>query len=129
MPNSKPVVMDNHPGRNSQTYGIARELGTDMDLIHTPAIGVIGNKGDSQCYLGVQTKVEAIHLGLFRARSDPLDGVARIDLFGGVDVGFGDGGEGGGGGLFNVCIVVLNVWSCCWMELMIVLYFLSIEIE
>ncbi len=57
----EPVVMDNHPGRNTQTYGIARALGTDMDLIHEPALGVIGNKGDSQCYLGVQTKVEAIH--------------------------------------------------------------------
>ena len=31
-----------------------------MDLIHEPSVGVIGNKGDSQCYLGVQQKVEAI---------------------------------------------------------------------
>ncbi|NKB56451.1 MAG: dihydroxy-acid dehydratase [Alphaproteobacteria bacterium] len=41
--------------------GIARELGTDIELIHEPSVGVIGNKGDSQCYLGVQRKVETIH--------------------------------------------------------------------
>lgn len=59
--NSRTVLIDMHPGRNSQTYGIARELGTDLDLIHEPSVGVIGNKGDSQCYMGVQAKVEAIH--------------------------------------------------------------------
>lgn len=58
---TKTVVFDRNPGRNAQTYGIARELGTDMDLIHEPSVGVIGTKGDSQCYLGVQRKVEAIH--------------------------------------------------------------------
>ena len=61
MSNSKPVLIDNHPGRNSQAFGIARELGTELDLIHMPSVGVIGNKGDSQCYMGVQPKVEAIH--------------------------------------------------------------------
>ena len=54
------VLIDTNPGRNAQTFGIARELGTDMELIHMPSVGVIGNKGDSQCYLGVQNKVEAI---------------------------------------------------------------------
>ncbi len=58
--NSRTVLIDMHPGRNSQTYGIARELGTDLNLIHEPSVGVIGNKGDSQCYMGVQPKVEAI---------------------------------------------------------------------
>ena len=61
MRNSKTVLFDNNPGRNAQTVGIARELGTDIDLIHEPSVGVIGNKGDSQCYLGVQRKVEVIH--------------------------------------------------------------------
>ncbi|MBI1397484.1 MAG: dihydroxy-acid dehydratase [Betaproteobacteria bacterium] len=55
------VLFDNNPGRNAQTVGIARELGTDIELIHEPSVGVVGNKGDSQCYLGVQRKVEAIH--------------------------------------------------------------------
>ena len=61
MSKSDPVLIDSHPGRNAQAYGIARELGTDMDLIHKPSVGVVGNKGDSQCYIGVQDKVEAIH--------------------------------------------------------------------
>ena len=58
---SKSVVFDNNPGRNAQTYGVARELNADMELIHEPSVGVVGTKGDSQCYLGVQRKVEAIH--------------------------------------------------------------------
>ena len=61
MPKSSTVLIDHHPGRNSQAIGIARELGTDPELIHAPSVGVIGNKGDSQCYIGVQQKVEAIH--------------------------------------------------------------------
>ena len=64
MSSSKSVIIDRHPGRSSQTIGIARELGTEIDLIHEPSVGVIGNKGDSQCYIGVQRKVEAIHDGL-----------------------------------------------------------------
>ncbi len=79
MSNSKPVVMDKHPGRNTQTYGIARELGTDMDLIHSPAVGVVGNKGDSQCYLGVQSKVEAIH-DCLRGRIGKEDGQIQMRL-------------------------------------------------
>ena len=66
MSESKPVIIDNHPGRSSQTIGIARELGTEIDLIHEPSVGVVGNKGDSQCYIGVQHKVEAIHEALLR---------------------------------------------------------------
>ena len=57
MKNSNTVLIDKNPGRNSQTYGIARELGTDLGLIHEPSVGVVGNKGDSQCYIGVSQKV------------------------------------------------------------------------
>ena len=64
MKNSKTVLIDKNPGRNAQTYGIARELNTDLDLIHEPSIGVVGNKGDSQCYLGVERKVQIIHEAL-----------------------------------------------------------------
>jgi dihydroxy-acid dehydratase len=53
MPNAKNVLIDRHPGRSSQTIGMARVLGTDPDLIHEPSVGVVGTKGDSQCYLGV----------------------------------------------------------------------------
>ena len=64
MKNSKTVLIDKNPGRTSQTFGVARELGTSVDLIHEPSIGVVGNKGDSQCYVGVQPKVETIHQAL-----------------------------------------------------------------
>ena len=64
MTNSKVVLIDRHPGRSAQTIGIARELGTDPDLIHEPSVGVVGTKGDSQCYMGVVAKVDAIHASL-----------------------------------------------------------------
>ncbi len=79
MSKSEPVTIDMHPGRNAQAYGIARELGTDPDLIHAPSVGVIGNKGDSQCYLGVQGKVEAIHDSL-RARIGTQPGQIAMRL-------------------------------------------------
>ncbi len=64
MKNSRIVLIDHHPGRSTQTIGLARELGTDPDLIHEPSVGVVGTKGDSQCYLGVMAKVDAIHEAL-----------------------------------------------------------------
>ena len=64
MKNSKTVLIDRHPGRSAQTIGLARVLGTDPDLIHEPSVGVVGTKGDSQCYLGVVSKVDAIHEAL-----------------------------------------------------------------
>ena len=74
-----PVLIDSNPGRSAQTYGIARELGTDPELIHAPSVGVIGNKGDSQCYIGVQRKAEAIHEAL-RARIGRADGEIPMRL-------------------------------------------------
>ena len=64
MKNANIVLIDSHPGRSAQTIGIARELGTDLSLIHEPSVGVVGTKGDSQCYLGVVAKVEAVHARL-----------------------------------------------------------------
>lgn len=61
MPKSSVVLIDQHPGRSAQTIGLANELGTDPALIHEPSVGVVGTKGDSQCYLGVEAKVRAIH--------------------------------------------------------------------
>ena len=58
---SPAVLIDRHPGRSSQSIGLARAIGTDPDLIHEPSVGVVGTKGDSQCYLGVMAKVDAIH--------------------------------------------------------------------
>ncbi|MDT8855030.1 dihydroxy-acid dehydratase [Paracoccaceae bacterium Fryx2] len=64
MTNPNIVLIDRHPGRSTQTIGLAREIGTDPALIHEPSVGVVGTKGDSQCYLGVMAKVEAIHRAL-----------------------------------------------------------------
>ncbi len=60
----KTVLIDRHPGRSTQSIGLARAIGTDPDLIHEPSVGVVGTKGDSQCYVGVMTKVEAINARL-----------------------------------------------------------------
>jgi dihydroxy-acid dehydratase len=76
---NKPVLIDDNPGRSAQPYGIARELGTDEALVHAPSIGVIGTKGDSQCYIGVQRKVEAIHERL-RQRIGQGDGQIPMRL-------------------------------------------------
>lgn len=64
MTSSKPVLIDRHPGRSAQSIGLAHALGTDPALIHQPSVGVVGTKGDSQCYLGVVAKVDAIHAAL-----------------------------------------------------------------
>ncbi|MDE0538027.1 MAG: dihydroxy-acid dehydratase [Rhodospirillales bacterium] len=61
MPKSNAVLIDRHPGRSAQSIGLANELGTDPSLIHEPSVGVVGTKGDSQCYIGVEPKVRAIH--------------------------------------------------------------------
>lgn len=55
-----------HPGRDSQAYGTARVLGQNPDNIHGDVWAVIGTKGESQCYLGVEPKVEAIQAALSR---------------------------------------------------------------
>jgi dihydroxy-acid dehydratase len=77
--NSKTLLIDRHPGRSAQTIGLARELGTDPELIHEPSVGVVGTKGDSQCYLGVQAKVEAIHDRL-RERIGQEEGKLKLRL-------------------------------------------------
>lgn len=79
MKNSRIVLIDRHPGRSTQTIGLARELGTDPDLIHEPSVGVVGTKGDSQCYLGVVSKVDAIHAKL-KARIGKGPGQLKLRL-------------------------------------------------
>jgi dihydroxy-acid dehydratase len=58
---------------------MARVIGTDPDLIHEPSVGVVGTKGDSQCYLGVAEKVDAIHASL-KSRIGPEDGKLKLRL-------------------------------------------------
>ncbi|HYD10159.1 MAG TPA: dihydroxy-acid dehydratase [Acidimicrobiales bacterium] len=56
----KTFVPDN-PGRDVQRVGTARWLGEDITKVHDPVWGVLGTLGDSQCYLGVRSKVDAVH--------------------------------------------------------------------
>ncbi|WP_420333731.1 dihydroxy-acid dehydratase [Roseibium sp.] len=79
MTKSRIVLIDRHPGRSAQTIGIANELGTDPELIHEPSVGVVGTKGDSQCYLGVASKVDAIHEHL-KSRIGNADGQLKYRL-------------------------------------------------
>ncbi len=79
MQKSNIVRIDRHPGRSAQTIGLANELGTDPALIHEPTVGVVGTKGDSQCYLGVASKVDAIHTCL-RNRIGTADGMLKYRL-------------------------------------------------
>ena len=62
-----------NPGRDVQRVGTARFLGQDPQKIHEPVWAVIGNLGDSQCYLGVADKVQAVQAALAaRIRKDDL---------------------------------------------------------
>jgi dihydroxy-acid dehydratase len=83
------VFVSGNPGRDVQRVGTARWLGEDPTLIHEPVWGVLGNLGDSQCYLGVREKVDAVH----RALSERIqrDGL-RIRLIApGFTLGVSDG--------------------------------------
>ena len=53
-----------NPGRDVQRVGTATFLGEDVTKIHDPVWGVLGNLGDSQCYLGVQEKVAAVQAAM-----------------------------------------------------------------
>ena len=96
MTKSNVVLIDRHPGRSAQTIGMAKVLGTDPELIHEPSVGVVGTKGDSQCYIGVQAKVEAIHeclrsnIGVGNDQMIHVGHSAPACLFTGVEVFGGD---------------------------------------
>ena len=53
-----------NPGRDAQKVGTAAFLGEDVRKIHDPVWAVLGNLGDSQCYLGVQAKVAAVQAAM-----------------------------------------------------------------
>ena len=61
---SKSDFTSENPGRDAQKVGIALFLNQDPYKIHEPVWGVTGNLGDSQCYIGVTQKVQAIHEAL-----------------------------------------------------------------
>jgi dihydroxy-acid dehydratase len=64
--NHAPDLRSSNPGRDVQRVGTANFLGEDVLKIHDPVWAVIGNLGDSQCYLGVQNKVAAVQAALSR---------------------------------------------------------------
>ncbi len=58
--------MSLNPGRDVQRVGTANFLGEDVRKIHDPVWAVVGNLGDSQCYLGVPEKVQAVQAAVSR---------------------------------------------------------------
>ncbi|MBW4029059.1 MAG: dihydroxy-acid dehydratase [Acidobacteria bacterium] len=72
-PLSLDEIRSSNPGRDVQRVGTARFLGQDVAKIHDPVWAVLGNLGDSQCYVGVQEKVAAVQVAMSRR-------IAREDL-------------------------------------------------
>ncbi|HXZ61525.1 MAG TPA: dihydroxy-acid dehydratase [Acidimicrobiales bacterium] len=67
MSTDRPATFESsNPGRDVQRVGTAVFLGEDVRKIHDPVWAVIGNLGDSQCYLGVPEKVAAVQDALSR---------------------------------------------------------------
>jgi len=67
------VFLSDNPGRDVQRVGTARFLGEDITKVHAPVWGVLGTLGDSQCYLGVRAKVDAVQEALAeRIHADDL---------------------------------------------------------
>ena len=64
--NESETFVSINPGRDVQRVGTAAFLGEDVGKIHDPVWAVIGNLGDSQCYLGVPQKVQAVQAALSR---------------------------------------------------------------
>jgi dihydroxy-acid dehydratase len=64
--NESETFVSINPGRDVQRVGTAAFLGEDVAKIHDPVWAVIGNLGDSQCYLGVPQKVQAVQAALSR---------------------------------------------------------------
>jgi dihydroxy-acid dehydratase len=64
--NQSETFVSINPGRDVQRVGTAAFLGEDVGKIHDPVWAVIGNLGDSQCYLGVPQKVQAVQAALSR---------------------------------------------------------------
>jgi dihydroxy-acid dehydratase len=64
--NQSETFVSINPGRDVQRVGTAVFLGEDAGKIHDPVWAVIGNLGDSQCYLGVPEKVQAVQAALSR---------------------------------------------------------------
>ncbi len=64
--NPTSTLVSLNPGRDVQRVGTAAFLGEDIRKIHDPVWAVIGNLGDSQCYLGVPEKVHTVQAAVSR---------------------------------------------------------------
>jgi dihydroxy-acid dehydratase len=60
------TLRSSNPGRDVQRVGTARFLDESVEKIHDPVWAVLGTLGDSQCYLGVRTKVAAVQAAVAR---------------------------------------------------------------
>src|SRR5579859_6131114 len=67
-----------NPGRDVQRVGTARFIGQNPYLIHGDVWAVIGNQGDSQCYLGVSQKVAVIQETVAKLIKDEKLGIRLI---------------------------------------------------
>lgn len=54
------MAFEDNPGRVCQQVGSANALGEDPNRVEGTVWEVIGNEGDSQCYVGVASKAEAV---------------------------------------------------------------------
>ncbi len=61
--NETSTLVSFNPGRDVQRVGTAASSARTSAKIHDPVWAVIGNLGDSQCYLGVPAKVQAVQAG------------------------------------------------------------------
>src|SRR5437868_6122925 len=76
----KDFVSDN-PGRDVQRVGTAKFIGENPFNIHGAVWAVIGNQGDSQCYLGVAEKVAAIQEATAKRIKEEKLGVRLIPTY------------------------------------------------
>ncbi len=74
----KENFVSENPGRDVQRVGTAKFLGQNPFNIHGDVWAVIGNQGDSQCYLGVTEKVAAIQVAVVKMIEKEKLGVRLI---------------------------------------------------
>lgn len=73
--------LSENPGRDVQRVGTAKFIGQNPYLIHGDVWAVIGNQGDSQCYLGVTEKVAVIQEEAAKAIEKEKLGVRLIPQY------------------------------------------------
>jgi dihydroxy-acid dehydratase len=77
----KENFISENPGRDVQRVGTAKFTDQNPYNIHGDVWGVIGNQGDSQCYIGVAEKVTAIQVALSKRIEKEQLGVRLIPQY------------------------------------------------